>query len=242
MKLALFKTAFISIILSIAALIAPLSAYDISDFLRTDKLVGKEEATWNNMNFSEESPANRSNGRIVSFDVSDSGKILLGLERNRLLILNPDGTPDRALRFHLYGSYYVEWFGENVALYSVRGDFVTVFSEDLQLIDLYSAKDRGYGEIEYMLSEKTKLDLSESTYRLEKDGGLAGFFAGYSYDRLVQTLPDGTEKILYEVPYVGKLYPKLVAAVIVIGFGIVLPLLIISGVIVPLIVRRKKKK
>lgn len=31
MKLALFKTAFISIILSIAALIAPLSAYDISD-------------------------------------------------------------------------------------------------------------------------------------------------------------------------------------------------------------------
>ncbi len=67
MKLALFKTAFISIILSIAALIAPLSAYDISDFLRTDELVGEEEATWDNMNFSEESSANRSNGRIVSF-------------------------------------------------------------------------------------------------------------------------------------------------------------------------------
>ena len=175
MKLALFKTAFISIILSIAALIAPLSAYDISDFLRTDKLVGKEEATWNNMNFSEESPANRSNGRIVSFDMSDSGKILLGLERNRLLILNPDDTPDRALRFHLYGSYYVEWFGENVALYSVRGDFVTVFSEDLQLIDLYSAKDSVFGEIVYMLPRRTELDLSESTTALKRTAGLQDF-------------------------------------------------------------------
>ena len=179
--------------------------------------------------------------RIVSFDVNDDGRILLALENDQLAVLDQNGTQLYRFTFSESGSYYVQWKGEHILLFSVRGDLLFELTLDGDLVSAASIKRSTDNTIILDdVQHRTEIQRNGVTYRVTKDKGIVGLFQGYTYDRLCRVSENGTEEEIAAVSE-GELQ-KHTPTILPIIFLICVPLIIvIGGVIIPKAIRARKR-
>lgn len=141
---------------------------------------------------------------IVSFDVSESGEVLLALNNNEIVVLDADNTPQYYFRFFTYGNYRVCWQGENILLFLVRSDNIVEFSLDGEQISITNA-DCSKGQNNRMWNElraKKQIKAGEYTYTARNQMGFLNNFVS-SYAQLVKTNSKESSVILYDVSSVN---------------------------------------
>ncbi|MBP3415444.1 MAG: hypothetical protein J6L81_09650, partial [Clostridia bacterium] len=145
---------------------------------------------------------------IVSFDVSESGNILLGLSGDKIVVIDANGNALHYYKFHEDGSYYVLWKEDNILLYLVRSRLIIEISPDGNLVDMVHTDDRSSinDELWRRIGNKNKITVGEYTYAMTN--------YAFGYSRLIKTDGQGNIDIIYDVVVEQSLR---VAAVTIIG-------------------------
>lgn len=177
--------------------------------------------------------------RIVSFDVSEDGLILLALEGDQIIVLDDQYRQIQHFHFTDSGSYHVQWNGNNILLYRVRSDLLFETTIDGDLVSVKRVRQsatntRLINEVE----TRTEIQRNGVTYRAHKESGLTGFFQGYSYNQLCKVLPDGKEETIVQINEGAS--HKIISVYLPIAlFALIPTTIIIGGVIIPRRIRKK---
>ena len=147
-----------------------------------------------NLKVLEEEPPKR---LITAFDVRDDGWFVVGLDTQEILIFDEEKTFQYGYSIDVFGDYSVEFSGDNIAIYLIRGDYVAIIDKQGNCAS-YEEADAGYiDEILYRTSKR----IGNTEYSLERDVGL---FAGDNA-RLVEVNSAGDRTVLYDATSFGLL-------------------------------------
>lgn len=165
----LFIRVYVIVFLTFHALVITASAWN-------DNLMEKDEdmqlKVWNNSNIkiiSTEKTVDEYHSRFSSFDVSEDGDYLIGINtmfKDRILMINHEDMKVTEFRINSEGTFFVNWNGENIQVLFVRGNIVVEFTKKGKLIAVYDAtKDFQYSKkhsitvdgTEYYSASKTPL-------------------------------------------------------------------------------------
>lgn len=78
-------------------------------------------------------------GKIVSFDVAN--QILLAFSSQKIAVCDTSGKILKAFEFQTYGNYYVQWCGDDIQIYFVRGDSLLTVMQDGELVSCIAVTD-----------------------------------------------------------------------------------------------------
>lgn len=136
---------------------------------------------------------------IVSFDVSKNGMILLGLEGNKVAIVD-ESKVLAFFEFSINGSFYVQWHDNNILLLLVRGSIIVEISTNGQLINMIKADTRSTqnNTLWNQIDRKKQVDIGESSYCVKNNMGILNFFLSTS-SLLIKSDSTGSEKVIYDV-------------------------------------------
>lgn len=137
---------------------------------------------------------------IVSFDVSESEKILLGFKGNRVAVLDKNREVLNFFEFSNDGSFYVQWNGDNILLLLVRGSIIVEFTSTGQLIDMVKAEDNSIknNSLWNEISKKDYVYVRENSYSIRNQMGFLNFFSS-SYSQLLKIDSNGNITTVYDV-------------------------------------------
>ena len=148
---------------------------------------------------------------ICCFDVNEEGLFAVGLDesrsRRRVQIYDAAGNYLYGYEFSCSGSFWVEFEGENLAIFFVRGQFVATFTPEGSCVSV-KAYSGSAGDTLYAAQK----EYGNKTYRMERDVGFH-----YAFSRLTVTDADGAKKILYDETVIHNIR-TLCAYAAVIGF------------------------
>ena len=139
---------------------------------------------------------------LTCFDVSDSGLIAVGMStgsQKMVFVYDGNGMFLYGYQFHDSGSFCLEWQGDYVGVYSVRGNTLVVLDEKGNCMCAYecgdSIADNDYLRNEIDVTERT---VNGRTYVMKNDMGILNFLAS-SYSQIEITDADGTTRLVYDV-------------------------------------------
>lgn len=163
----------------------------------------KQASLWEELDLRPCDMSKERSAQITSFDVSDNGEILIGLADNEILVYNSSLELTHAYHFSVPGSFFVFWHNNQIALFSVRGQDIAIFSKGLLNHRIVQVDSKSSSDLTNHFRDKTVEKTEKQTYMLEKPDGIMGLFAAYRYDRLI--LKD-TSGVITEVYTTGKDY------------------------------------
>lgn len=136
---------------------------------------------------------------IVSFDVSENGRILLGFKGNKVAVVDEN----KVLNFFEFsndGSFYVQWKDNNILLLLVRGSIIVEFSQDGQLINMIEVDDNSIqnNSLWNQIAQKKHINIGQSSYCIKNNMGILNFFTS-SYSQLLKTDSNGNSTVIYDV-------------------------------------------
>lgn len=140
---------------------------------------------------------------IHSFDVNETGQIVLGLEaltgKRKIAIYSPEGEFLYGYEFNDEGSFGAVWDGDNVVICSVRGDlavWVDQKGEVKQIGFIQNASENHYAWHKVVFARQRMVGEVRYVMRNEK-----GFFNTITscYTQVAAVFPNGEEKIIYDV-------------------------------------------
>lgn len=137
-------------------------------------------------------------GKIVSFDVAN--QILLAFSSQKIAVCDTSGKILKAFEFQTYGNYYVQWCGDDIQIYFVRGDSLLTVTQDGELVSCIAVNpDRATNETSIQkLEHKTTCEISGVTYKIQKGRPILELLSGYKYTQMVKIDNTGRETILYD--------------------------------------------
>lgn len=174
---------------------------------------------------------------IARLAVSENGMIALGFEAIDTKIIGiytNDGNFQYGYEFSCPGDFGVEWDGNEILIYSVRGGIVYAVSLSGEVTCIRHAPYTKENEKYWRHSvSSAKHMVGETEYTLEKDLGILNIVA-FSYSQLVVKQPDGTKTILYDVNtrYFCKVLMCVIGAaamILIVIFGLVKNIIKSSG-------------
>lgn len=138
---------------------------------------------------------------IECFDVNESGMIALGHYNGRqkaISIYDSEGNFKRGYSFMCDGSFGVEWDGDCLNIYIIRGNVLVAVDESANIIDITRVEDT-YENNDYMNDYifATEKNIGNVKYSIRNDMGALNFISS-SYSQLVKSTADN-EVILYSV-------------------------------------------
>lgn len=141
-------------------------------------------------------------GSIACFDVNDSEMIAIGQDkgnRKEVSIYSYDGIFMYGYTFDDDGTFGIEWDGNDMNIYFVRGDLIVTVDRDGNIKDIARVEDtsENHSYERYHLSS-TERNTDDARYYIRSDMGVLNIFA-FSYSQLVMERPDGEEIIIYDV-------------------------------------------
>ncbi len=148
--------------------------------------------------------------RIEGFDVSETGKILLLLENDHILVLNQLLRPEAWYSFDdKNGVNFVQWDKDQIVLYSAKRRLKVIYSVDGAFL---SSEEYDTDDIEYMnlintLFDKDKMQINGKTYKLKRDSGVYQLIlleGKNSYQSLLEISADGTQRVVYQGRSIAK--------------------------------------
>lgn len=137
---------------------------------------------------------------IECFDVREDGMIALGFNRSPemkyVAVLDADGAFQYGCTFKSTGAFLVDWVGEDLGIYLVRGSLLGVFDETGACISLRDVKtDTAASRYQNDLRRPTR-KVGDVTYILRNDHVLS--FLSTDYGQLVRVDAQGNETVLHE--------------------------------------------
>lgn len=137
-------------------------------------------------------------GKIVSFDVAN--QILLAFSSQKIAVCDTSGKILKVFEFQTYGNYYVQWCGDDIQIYFVRGDSLLTVMQDGELVSCIAVNpDRATNETSIQkLEHKTTCEISGVTYKIQKGRPILELLSGYKYTQMVKIDNTGRETILYD--------------------------------------------
>lgn len=163
---------------------------------------------------------------VRSFDVNRNGDIVLGIYSSRLKAIY---VYDSSMKFkygytmNIDGTFGVNWDGDKVALYLVRGSFALYLDENGNTVQgkniAHSVDNSVYWQKGVYATERT---VNGVMYELRNNFGLLNILTMQSYSQLVKRSSEGTTEILYDVSDVLLGYVIVTAFVFLffIGMGV----------------------
>ena len=97
---------------------------------------------------------------VVSFDVSENGMVVLGLNGDEIAVLDRDNKPIHDFHFKTNGSFYVRWHEENIVLILVRSSLTVEFSLDGDIIDVSAFDDGSFNNNKILNEIREYKDIS----------------------------------------------------------------------------------
>lgn len=193
------------IIISLLELLS-LSFYSIASsygFETVDLPESQIEKIWENINLHklDDFEVEENSLAIMSFDVSTNGNIVLGLQKNKILILNKNNDILDCFEFTNDGTFYVKWNNENVLLFMTRGTMILEFSLDGELVDMINVdvqnvnNNKLWNDVMY----NTHVSKNGYSYNLKNNLGIFNLFTFKSYSQLIRSDENGDSIIIYDV-------------------------------------------
>lgn len=143
------------------------------------------------------SPIWTSKGKaILSYDVSESGDIVISFPNNKLGVFDENMNFLFELSFDNGGAYGALWHGKNILLVDVRYPAVVECSEDGEAVNSYTVISNNYY---YCFVEKRLRKCGEYEYYCKNNGEDGSELTHYAYyTTLRRTSEENGEEILYK--------------------------------------------
>lgn len=163
---------------------------------------------------------------ISCFDVNSDGSILLGFystDPKKISVYDENGVFRYGYSFDCYGTFGVEWNGDNVTIYFVRSGIAATFDENAECLEVKkienTIENNTYWNDVVFSSVKT---VDDNKYQLKNDMGFLNLFAS-SYSKLVKIDADRQESTFYDVnnSYLLNLLCKFIM-IIILFIGVIL--------------------
>lgn len=237
------KQAIGRIIRCLGLFVVTLSLFAISvsaeDFETEVLSVEEQNVIWETLNLKFIEDPMTADGVITTFDVCDSGRIVIGLDDNLIVIFNEVFQRIACYKFDLQGNYYLFWSGKDITMYCVRQKNLITFTTDGSLVCVRRViRDSDMNNAAAnKLQDTTSIEVSGQTYYVRKTmDPISNLFTGYAYHELVCSLPNSEEILVYSTDnnHHGK-----VAWGFIIALGGIGMLLLLYVLIIPKRVRRK---
>lgn len=137
---------------------------------------------------------------VVNFAVSTDEYVAILTTNDRITVFDERGNIYRRFSFSGPGTSYVGWNGNNLLLFTVRGDKIIEFTLEGECVNVVGLS-QDYGiSIWENIKKQTSVQTPKYKYALTKDmGGLFNFFSGYTYNTLSKTDNSGNTTIIYDV-------------------------------------------
>lgn len=138
---------------------------------------------------------------IRCFDVNDQGWIAVGSEAGEdkiVCVYSNSGDYLYGYRFNTSGSFYVEWDGDCLLIYHVRGDLAVSVDSAGEIRDIARIQDTENNTSYWYTLYATRRKAGDTLYVIRNDMGLLNIMAS-SYSQLVKVDANGEETILYDV-------------------------------------------
>lgn len=137
---------------------------------------------------------------IECFDVRGDGMIALGFNRSPemkyVAVLDADGVFQYGCSFRSTGAFLVDWVGEGLGIYQIRGSLLGVFDETGRCIAVQSVKtNTAASRYQNALRQPTR-KVDGVTYELRNDHFLS--WLSTDYGKLVRIDAQGKETVLHE--------------------------------------------
>lgn len=162
----------------------------------------EDDHAFSNVQLQKESLPQAYTRRIEGFDVSDDGNVLLLLEDNHILIMDPEFKQIAYFSFHDLGKDYVFWEDEDFVLLRVRGGIELRYSVDgiPRSAQRMNESSPEYNSMLNALFHKQSDSANHCHYELRRDSGLNRLFAWIdgTYQSLIMITPDGAEQVIYQ--------------------------------------------
>ena len=161
--------------------------------------------------------------RIVNFDVSEDGMILLLLEDQHILVLDSFFEPKAYFSFYdKNGVNCVQWKDHHIVLYSAARSLRLTYSEDGTPLkkEKFDEKDYKFYGMFDAVRNKTSARVNQQSFRLIRDVGFYRFIlleGRYSFQSLAVITEDGTEHIVYQGRSIARQFWLYVLLLHVIG-------------------------
>ena len=145
-------------------------------------------------------PMDYSDWAIECFDVREDGMVALGFNRSPgmkyVAVLNADGTFQYGCSFKAEGAFLVDWVGNDLGIYWVRGSLLGVFDDNGACISLRDAKTNAALSRYLNQLRQPNRQVDGKTYTLRNDHFLS--WLSTDYGKLVRTDAQGNEMVLHE--------------------------------------------
>lgn len=140
------------------------------------------------------------NRSVVNFAISTDEYVAILTTDDAITIFDESGNVYRRFEFYDSGTSYVGWNGNNVLLFSIRGNNIIEFTLDGDCVDIVELSS-DYGiSIWDDITRSTSVETTKYTYELSKNmGKFFNFFSGYTYNTLTKTDVSGNTTIIYDV-------------------------------------------
>ncbi len=147
----------------------------------------------------QQEPAKQS---IVYFDVNDEGMIAvsqIGVEKRKICVYSADGVFQYGYKVETSGHVGVEWCGDHLNLYFVRGNCILTVDAQGNVLDTADIRDTSENDkySRYLLHDTERV-VGDTRYSIRNDMGPLNWIAG-SYSQIVITDSDGNETMVYDV-------------------------------------------
>ena len=186
-----------------------------------------------------EEPAKKS---IVCFAVSDNHMIAVGQEasiKKTVCVYSSEGAFQYGYTFVDYGPFGLEWDGENLNIYFVRGGLVISVTPSGEVIDVLDIQDTTHNNSytkDILYSTKRKIGCIE--YTLENNMGFLNSVAS-SYSILSIINANGEKNVIYNV-HDNQLFNTTLKYVYTVTFICIVVVVLFVGIIIKLIVNHKR--
>lgn len=172
-------------------------------FETIDLSEANKESIWDNINLTnyDDFDVEKNSLPIVSFDVSASDNIVLGLQNNKILIFDNNNDLLKCFEFTNDGTFYVKWNDENILLFMSRGTIVVEFSLDGSLVNMIETDTKSVNNNKLWndVMDNTRVSINGYNYELKNDLGILNLFTFQSFSQLIRTDKSGASTVIYDV-------------------------------------------
>ena len=138
------------------------------------------------------------NASFYCFDVNEKGQYALGFDTmfsgKVVNIYDADGTFLYGFSFNTPGSFYIEWDGENIIIYLVRGDLAFAIDSNITCVEMADIPNNQENQ-KYWRGEIASAERNVNGVTYQAKPGLLAF-----HWKIVALAPDGTEMVLFHEP------------------------------------------
>lgn len=150
----------------------------------------------------------KTDSTIQTYDINESGEIILGFSEGEINLYNRDGTFHVAFRHGFGSSYALQFYGENILLYYTKSGSIIEFTKEGEVINVWErAKTSINDEISSQMRNKNMRGVNGNIYK-----------RGYFPTKFTKEDSDGQISIIYQGRHMIPMEAMYTFALMMVGF------------------------